>query len=485
MSKGITVKKEEDFSEWYTQVVSPEGAGLADNRYDVKGCIVHLPWGFKIARQLYRYLEKEVEGEGHEPMMFPLFINKENLDKEEDHSGFAPEVFWVTEAGSNKLDEKLALRPTGETQIYPVYSTWLRSHAQLPMKYYQSRHMAYRYETHARPFLRGREFMFFETHNMFRTHKEALDSIESDKKIMEDVITKKLKIPFKFFRRPSWDSFLGAENTYVADTVMPDGRRSQLSSTHDLGTNFAEAFDILYADENGEQNHPYQTCFGPGIWRIIAALVGIHGDNTGLLLPKAVAPHQVVITPILFDDEEVNKEIIDVAEEIKENSEYRVHIDTRDKNPGWKFNQWEMKGVPLRVEIGPRDLKNKSVVLAKRTGGKQPVPLQNVDNEVRKKLEEVDKDIERRAETYFEDKTHRVTSLEGVKKHLEDGDGFVIAPFIGVEGDEAEKWSEVLQEKVPGAQVCGVDPENNEKLSEKCIVSGEEATCSVYIAKSY
>jgi len=485
MSKGITVKKDEDFSEWYTQVVSPEGAQLADNRYDVKGCIVHLPWGFKIARQVYRYLEREVEQEGHEPMMFPLFINKKNLDKEEEHSGFSPEVFWTTEAGSNKLDEKLALRPTGETQIYPVYANWLRSHGQLPMKYYQSRHMAYRYETHARPFLRGREFMFFETHNVFRTHEEAVASIDSDKRIMEDVLRDTFKIPFKFFRRPSWDSFLGAEDTYVADTMMPDGKRSQLSSTHDLGTNFAEAFDITYADEEGEHNYPYQTCFGPGIWRIIAAVIGVHGDDNGLILPRALAPHQVVITPILFGDEEVNKKIVDVAEKIKEESEYRVHIDTRDKNPGWKFNQWEMKGVPLRIEIGPRDLESESVILAKRTGGKQPVPLNNVNNEIRKKLHEVDQDIEKRAETYFSNKTHTVDSLEDVRKHLENGDGFVIAPFIDVEGDEAEKWSNVLQEKIPGAQICGVDPSSEADDVGKCVVSGEKASYNVYISKSY
>ena len=484
MSKGITVKKDEDFSEWYTQVVSPEGAALADNRYDVKGAIVHLPWGYKIARNIYRTLEKVIEKRGHEPFLFPVFTHKSNLDKEEEHSGFAPEVFWVTKGGDKDLEEPLALRPTGETQIYPRYAEWLRSHAQLPMKYYQSRHTVYRYESHARPFLRGREFLFFETHNVFETHEEALQSIEDDKETMESVIRDTFKIPFKFLKRPSWDKFLGADNTYVGDCIMPDGKRNQISSTHDLGTNFAEAFDLTYADEEGNHRNPYQTCFGPGIWRIIAAAIGIHGDNKGLILPSTLAPTQVVITPILFDNEDTNQKILEVCNRIKNESSLRVHIDTRDKNPGWKFNQWEMKGVPLRLEIGPRDLENEEAVLCRRTQSeKTTVDLNSVVATLPSELHGVDADLDAQAEAYMTDRVSTAKTIQDVSEAIEHG--FVKAPFYDIEGEEAEQYADTLQEEVPGAQICGVEPNAAPKDCGTCIVSGKKAKYEVYIAKSY
>lgn len=484
--KGITAKKNEDFSEWYTQVCSPEGAGLADNRYDVKGAIVHLPWGYKIARNVYRLLEEKVEEQGHEPFLFPVFTHKRNLDREEEHSGFAPEVFWVTEAGSNELDVPLALRPTGETQIYPMYSKWLRSHGQLPMKYYQSRHMAYRYETHSRPFLRGREFMFFETHNMFETHEEAEQSIHNDLDVINEVMGNKLHLPFKFFKRPSWDAFLGANATYVADTIMPDGKRNQMSSTHDLGTNFAEAFDVTYADKEGEQQHPFQTCFGPGIWRIIASIIGIHGDDTGLILPLSVAPKDVVITPILFDDTEVNNKILDISKSIKEDLDaYNVVIDDSDKHPGWKFNQWEMKGVPHRIEIGPRDVENEKAVIASRFGGKRSVAITEVRTALHEERRKYSEAMEERSKTYVKNRTMTATSLDEVREGIEQGTGFVKAPFLDIDGEAAQKAADTLQEEVPGAQVCGVEIDAKRGTDETCIVTGEPAQHWVYIAKSY
>ena len=254
MSKqeGITVKKEQDFSEWYTQVI--EKAELADIRFGIQGFLVHRPYGFQIIRRIYEYLEKEIENDNHVPFLFPTVVKEENLKKEKEHAGFTPNVFWVTEAGSEKIEERFALRPTGEAQIYPLYSLWFRSYRDLPFKGYQSRIPAFRNEMTTRPFLRGREFLFFESHDVFNTHKEALDQIDTDLKICKTVIYDKLKIPFLYFKRPQWDKFKGADNTFTPDALMPDGKRIQLASTHDLGQNFSKAFNIKIMTKDKKEN---------------------------------------------------------------------------------------------------------------------------------------------------------------------------------------------------------------------------------------
>jgi len=282
---GITVKKADNFSEWYTQLCSEQGADLVDIRYGVAGFVVHKPWAFKILRGIYDLLDKEIEADGHQPLLFPTVIPEENLMKEKEHAGFAPNVFWITQAGEEKLERRLALRPTGETAFYPMYSLWIRSYKDLPFKMFQSRITVFRNEATTRPFLRGREFMFYETHDVFATHKEALDQINTDMNIMKKVAYDTLKIPFIFFRRPKWDKFLGANDTYASDTLMPDGRRNQCSSTHDLGQNFAKVYGVKFKDKDGEDKFGYQTCFGPGIYRLMAALIAIHGDDNGLILP--------------------------------------------------------------------------------------------------------------------------------------------------------------------------------------------------------
>ena len=488
MSEEITADKNDDFSEWYTQVCSPEGAGLADNRYNVKGTVVHLPWSFKILRKIYSLLEQRIEADGHEPVQFPTLIEEESLEKEKEHSDFAPEVYWVTEAGDNKLDRRLGLRPTGETQFYPMYSQWLRTHSDLPMKYYQSRINVFRYESHARPFLRGREFMFFETHDVFRDQDGVDQQIQTDRSIMEEVFWNELKIPFEFLKRPSWDKFLGAEATYAADTLMPDGRRNQMSSTHDFGTNFAEAYDITYSDENGDTQHPLQTAFGPGIWRVMASIIGIHGDNTGLILPSVVAPVQTVIVPILFGDDEENEAIMERCETIQsqlEEAGVRTEIDASDKRPGWKYNHWEMKGVPTRVEIGPRDLEDDECVVATRFGDKDSHPVNEAVSVVQDAMLDVDDEIEEQAQQYFDDNTVYTEDYDELCEVIEDFEGFVKAPFYDIEGDEAEAYAEQLQDDTDGAYVCGVKEGESEAEDKTCIVSGKPANHIVYIAKSY
>src|SRR3989338_1949331 len=308
---GLTAKKSENFSEWFSQICLDQGAKLVDIRYKVQGCVVHRPWAFRILRKIYELLEEDVENDGHEPFLFPTMIPQEHLLKEKEHAGFTPEVFWVAKAGNENLDERFALRPTGEAQIYPIYSLWIRSHNDLPFKGYQSRISVFRNEKTTRPFLRGREFLFFESHDVFSTHEDALTQVEKDLKISKKVIYDIFNIPFLFFKRPQWDKFKGAMSTFTPDTLMPDGKRNQLASTHDLGQNFSKAFNIKFIDKDEKEKYAWQTCFGPGIWRIMAATIGIHGDDKGLILPFKIAPIQIMIIPINFSKNNISKDKIE------------------------------------------------------------------------------------------------------------------------------------------------------------------------------
>ncbi len=485
---GITVKKNENFSEWFTQICSEQGAKLADVRYGVQGFVVHRPWAFKILRKIYELLEKEVEEDNHEPFLFPTVIKEENLQKEKEHAGFAPDVFWVTEAGDKKIEEKVALRPTGETQIYPMYSLWLRSYNDLPFKGYQSRITVFRNEKTTRPFIRGREFMFFETHDVFLTHEEVMYQIKKDLDIAKRVIYDKLKIPFVFFKRPRWDKFKGADATYTPDTLMPDGKRNQLASTHDLGQNFSRAYDIKVKDKAGSDVYVWQTCFGPGIWRIMAALIAIHGDDNGLILPFDIAPLNVVIVPIVFNDKKSeSKDVLKKCKEVKELiKEFKVKIDDSENSPGFKFNEWEMLGVPLRIEIGPNEVKNNEVTLVKRTDRKKiRVKMANLKEEIIKQSKVLDNEIKSRADKYFEDNTKSAKTLGELKKIIEVHRGFVKVPFCSVDS-EGGKCADIVKEETNGGYVCGTKfPEEDKAKSETCIVCRKKANHIVYIAKSY
>jgi prolyl-tRNA synthetase len=486
--QGITVKKSENFSEWYTQVV--QKANLADIRFGVQGFIVHKPWGFRIIRRIYDFLEKEVEDQDHVPYLFPRIVKEESLTQEAEHAGFTPEVFWVTEAGGKKLDEKFALPPTGEAQIYPMYALWFRSHRDLPFKGYQSRISVYRKEMTTRPFLRGREFLFFETHNVFNSHDEVVAQIEEDFGTCEEVIRNKIKIPFMYFKRPEWDKFMGADDTFVADTLMPDGKRNQLGSTHDFGQKFSKAYNIKVKGKDEKDYFAWQTAFGPGIWRIMAALIGIHGDDKGLVLPFDMAPIQIVIVPITFvKKKEESKEVIKLCEKLSKQLKklgYKVKLDDRECSPGEKYNHWEMHGVPLRIEVGPKEAQKGFVSLALRTGGKKQVQLSDLQKDIVKNAEELDKTMHKRAEEYFKNNVREARTLKDTIKILEKSRGFVRVPFCSVEKD-GEKCAEKLKEKSQGGNVCGTLYPKAEKVKndQKCLVCSKEAKHIVYVAKSY
>ncbi|AKG38806.1 MAG: proline--tRNA ligase [Infirmifilum sp.] len=480
-SLGITVKKSEDFSEWYSQVLVK--AGLVDLRYNVQGFVVHRPWLMRIIRAIYRFFEEELEKTGHEPVLFPLVIPEENFEREKEHvQGFKPEVFWVTEAGDEKLERRLALRPTSETAFYYMYSFWIQSWRDLPLKLYQSVSV-YRNESNTRPLIRGREFLWIEAHCAFSTHEEALRQVEEDMENSRKVIWEKLGIPFLFLRRPPWDKFAGAEDTYAADTLMPDGRVLQISSTHDLGQRFAKAFDVTFLDREGTRRHVWQTCYGPGVWRITAALIAIHGDDKGLVLPFSVAPIQVVIVPIYYREED-KKSVLEKAHSIEEmlkQKGYRVFLDDREEyTPGWKFNDWELKGVPVRIEIGRREAESKTLTIYRRdTGEKKQIEEAKLLETIQELEKSILENLKTKARRFMESRTVEARTPEEVVKALKEG-YLVKMPFCG-----REECAMDLKEKTDGGKVRGTEISFKEGDYGKCAWCGAPARQIVYVAKSY
>ncbi|VVB53686.1 Proline--tRNA ligase [uncultured archaeon] len=421
--------KEEDFSEWYHKVL--DEAQVIDQRYPIKGMLVYRKWGLYIIRQAQQYLERRLEEDGHEPVLFPVLIPEDVLGKESEHiAGFENEVFWVTHAGATPLERKLALRPTSETSMYNLFSLWVRTHGDLPIKIHQSC-AVYRYDTkHTRPLIRGREFLWNEGHTAFATRKEALENIETIIGIYGKLIGDLLCLPYQVNKRPDWDKFPGAEYTIAFETLMPDGKTLQIATVHNLGQHFSKVFDITYADEQGGRHHAWQTSYGPGFGRLLAAVISVHGDEKGMILPPQVAPVQAVIVPIIFKDTEgkVRKE----AEALKHKLEkhgIRVEIDDREIRPGEKYYYWEQRGVPLRIEIGPRDLEKKQVVVVRRdTGEKLFVPEADLD--VHKIFSDIEANLKKKAQESFNHRIKKAANMQELEERLTTG-GIIEAGWCG------------------------------------------------------
>jgi len=410
------------FSEWYLKIL--EDAELIDSRYPIKGMLVYRRWGLFIIRQMQQYLERLLEEAGHEPTLFPVLIPDNILGKETEHiAGFEEQVFWVTHAGANELERKLALRPTSETSMYEMFKLWIRSHQDLPLKIHQSC-AVYRYETrHTRPLIRGREFLWNEGHSAHIDDEDARKNIEEIKKIYGKLINELLCIPFVVNRRPEWDRFPGAADTFAFDTIMPNGKTLQIATAHNLGQNFSKVFEITYEDEKGEHQYVHQTSYGPSFGRLLAALISIHGDEKGLVLPPEVAPIQCIIIPIFF--KESNKDrILEYSEKVRDRlSELgiRTELDAGDERPGNKFYHWEMKGVPLRLEVGPKDLEKKEVTIVRRdTGKKSQIGFKKL-SDIPKILEEITKDMRKAAQKEFDRKFLKVKSVDELKKSSGNG----------------------------------------------------------------
>ena len=365
-SKKKELIAKDNFSEWYDNVLLE--AKVADDRYPVKGFTVYTGWGMRIAKRIIAMLEERLDETDHDPMQFPVVIPQSSFQKEEDHiAGFSGEVFWITHAGDNELENKLVLRPTSETAIYPMFKLWMRSHQDFPLRMQQTCNV-YRYETKAtRPLYRGREFLWNEGHTAHAKYEDAEEQVRIALRIYSEVYDE-LGLSYIKLKRPVFDKFAGADYSVAFDTWNPDGKVNQIGTVHQLGYNFGEAFEQTFEDENGEQAMAANTCYGMGFGRTLAATISHHGDDHGLVLPPKVAPKQVVIVPILFRGKE--EIAMDYAKELEAKLKaagIRVVLDGDNRtSPGDKYYKWEMYGVPLRLEVGPREAKNKKATLVRR-----------------------------------------------------------------------------------------------------------------------
>ncbi|UCE91557.1 MAG: proline--tRNA ligase [Methanobacteriota archaeon] len=464
------MKKAEDFSEWYNEIV--ERTNLTDKRYPVKGMNVWTPYGWKIMRAIDTQIREELDGTGHDEVCFPLLIPADQFSKEKEHiKGFDAEVFWVTHAGLNPLDVKLLLRPTSETAMYPIFALWVRSHADLPLKTYQIVN-TFRYETkQTRAFIRVREIHFFESHTCHADFEDAERQVREDYEIL-DRLAKRWCVPYRLLRRTDWDKFPGADYTVGIDTVLPNGRTLQLGSIHQYRENFSKPYGIEYEDEDGEHRHVHQTTYGMSE-RLLGAMVAVHGDDKGLLLPPDVAPVQVVVVPVLAKgaSEEVNRAAAELQDDVKR-AGVRVFLDDRDVRPGAKYYDWELKGVPLRLEIGRKDMEKGVVTYVRRdTGEKSLKNRAEVAQDVLQTLVDISTEMLSRAQQRMEDDTVDAESLDDLPEKL---------IRLGWCGDE--ECGHVIEDRTD-RNIIGI-PVEDEGFDGTCVVCGKKASSPVYIARA-
>jgi len=458
----------EKFDDWYNEIV--ETAELCDKRYPIKGMNIWKPYGWKIMQNIDALIRYEMERTGHNEVYFPLLIPESYFKKEEEHiKGFSAEVYWVTHAGKNELEERLLLRPTSETALYSIFSLWIRSHADLPLKTFQIVN-TFRYETKmTKAFIRVREIHFFEAHTCHADYEDAERQIKEDLEIAERFF-KKLCLPFIVSKRPDWDKFAGAYYSIGIDVLMPSMKTLQVGSIHQYKQNFSKPFEIKYEGKDGKHYYCHQTTYGMSE-RVLGAIVGIHGDEKGIKLPSSIAPIKVVIIPIIFKgwEEKIMEECRKIKEEI-EKLGLSCHIDDRDKTPGNKFYDWELKGVPLRVEIGPKDIENEVISIATRDGIKKKIPVNEIEK-LKEELEEYDKRIYAEAEKFLKENIH-------VLKEVESREGILELPWCGKE-ECGIKMEEELDMKSLGT------PLPEKECNEKCAICKEKATTWLRLAKTY
>ncbi len=475
----FNISKKEDFSEWYNTIVRK--AELIDDRYNIKGFVVYRPYAMRMIRGIYEFLEQRLEASGHSPVLLPLLIPEENLQKEAEHVGFKAETFWVTMGGDEQLAKKYALRPTSETAFYEMYSIWIRSISDLPVKLYQSV-AVYRHETRAtKPLIRGREFLWIEAHDVFASSEEALDQVRTDETTMKEVVKDLLSIPVHFIRRPQWDKFKGAVDTYAADAVMPDGVTLQTGSTHYLGQKFSRAFNVTYDDKDGT-HYAEQTCFGPGVSRILAAVISIHGDDSGLILPMSIAPVQIVIIPIPGEGVD---EYAGVLKRTISDMNYRVELDEGEQTPGSKFYKWEFLGVPLRIEVGPREASASSVTVVDRlTKKKEQLDLEDLGQFLKGFQEAQSEALLQRAKEKADEFTSTASDVSEAKRRMSEGKRVFVVPFCSIEMD-GEKCAGKVETDL-GLDILGEELDAEKpKQGERCFVCGNQARAFVYVAESY
>jgi len=475
---GITVTKNDDFSEWYTQVVLK--AELADYA-PVKGLIVLRPDGYSIWESIRFALDEKFTKLGIRNGFLPVLIPESLLGKEKKHfAGFNPEAFWVTHSGNNEIGDRLALRPTSETLAYSMYSKWIKSWRDLPLKI-NFWNTALRAEIKAtKPFIRNSEFLWQEGHTVHVSKEEAEEEVLKILEIYKKTVEDELAIPVITGKKSEKEKFVGAVYTTTMESLMPDGKALQMGTSHFLGQNFAKPFDVKFSDKDNIENYAWQTSWGVS-WRLIGGMIMVHGDNKGLVLPPKVSPIQVVIIPIYYSDEDTQK-VIDKANELEKvllDKKIRVHVDRRSElTPGFKFHDWELKGIPLRIEIGPKDIeKNKVVIATRHNQTKTDLAAGNVGTEISGILDKIQKEMFDAAKKILEDKSVSVNDYEKFKSELEKG-GFLYASWCGQESCEEKIKDET------GAEIR-VIPFDEKNQDAKCVYCGKQSTSTPIFARGY
>ena len=461
---GQITDMEKDFAQWYTDVVKK--AELADYS-GVKGCMVIRPYGYAIWENIQRDLDARFKALGHENVYMPMFIPESLLQKEKDHvEGFAPECAWVTVGGQNQLSERLCVRPTSETLFCQHFKDIIHSYRDLPKLYNQWVNVV-RWEKTTRPFLRTSEFLWQEGHTMHATEEEAKKETLQMLKVYEDFYLESLAIPAITGQKTEKEKFAGAMETYTIEPMMHNGVALQGGTSHYFGDGFAKAFDITFTDKDNQIKYPHQTSWGVST-RMIGAIIMTHGDNNGLILPPAIAPIQIVVIPVQQHKEGVLEKAASVTEGLKK-AGLRVYMDQSDNSPGWKYSQYEMKGVPVRLELGPRDIENNSCVLVSRvTREKKFVSLDNLEEEVQAMLKFVHDELVERALKNREEKTHDAHTHEEFLEIAANRPGFIRAMWCGDSACEDQ-----LKDETGGVKSRCI-PFTEQHLSDTCVCCGKK-----------
>lgn len=464
----------DDFAQWYTDVVKKaELMGYSS----VKGCMIFKPAGYALWENIQKELDRRFKETGVENVYMPMFIPESLLEKEKDHvEGFAPEVAWVTQGGLNKLQEKMCVRPTSETLFCDFYKDEIQSYRDLP-KVYNQWCSVVRWEKETRPFLRSREFLWQEGHTAHATAKEAEERTQQMLNVYADFCEEVLAIPVVKGRKTDKEKFAGAKATYTIEALMHDGKALQSGTSHDFGDGFARAFGIQYTDTDNTLKYVHQTSWGVST-RIIGAIIMAHGDDSGLVLPPRIAPIQVAVIPIMQKKQGVLEKALEVKEQLVK-AGLRTKIDDSDKNPGWKFAEQEMRGIPVRVEMGPRDIEaGQAIVVRRDTREKITVAIEELADKIKDILDVMQKDMFEKAKAHRDEHTYVATNYEEFKDAVANKAGFIKAMWCG-----SRECEDKIKEDTTATSRCM--PFEQEKLSDVCVCCGKPAKSMVYWGKAY
>ncbi len=475
--EGLTAKKEEDFSEWFQQLIIK--SDLADYSA-VSGCMVFKPKSWAMWEKIRDAVDKHLKKIKVKNVYFPMLIPESLLKKEAEHvEGFSPEVAWVTQAGNTKLNEKLAVRPTSEAIMYESFSKWIRSWRDLPLKYNQWSNVVRWEFNNPILFFRTREFIFNEGHTVFASEKEALNEAVQIKKMYENVCEKLMALPGIYGRKTEKEKFAGAVFTEKFHYAIPGGKIIEGPAFHFDGQNFAKAYNIKFLDKKEKEDYAWQNTWAIST-RMLGTMFAIHSDNKGLVIPPEMADEKIVIIPILF--EETKEKILKEAEKIKkELNKFNPILDDREEySPGWKFSEWELKGIPLRIEIGPKDLEKKSATIVKRnTGEKISIKLTDLKKEIPKILEQIQQELFKNAEKILNSSVEKTEDKKELIKLIKNKK-MVMIPL-----SNSKEVEDLLKTETGGAKTLFIDPKNASVKGKKCLFSGKPADYWVYVGRTY